>query len=430
MRKCLALLKKISEEELQSWKDNPTETLPEKVSTFLYYMRVEFSLIAPIGLDPIKLAENLNECLYFLKKDLPQAFNQKALRKIDSISEICVEFKRHVEQTLGDSSLEYQIQRENEIKLTELYQGIDTNIAVENDENEKSIIKNNIENIIKALKSNKLDIATMAFMDFGKFLVQNYPKKSLSDIQNQLDSFEIFREHDLPPLHILSQLSEARIRVLEEAATEKRNTDTNRALDGLRKSLSIFSTLLGDDRVLTKLESDVDETAITQTKNAIACYLPAQQKIRYNLQMLNSSLSKVKFSLTEKLMHLEKKLETLKQQGSKHESKKTAQRVIIVKNAISHEDQPIVTQENFSSLTQDIQDLITSGKMITPTILDEIKTRFEQLVTHKITLPLQKYNEERGFLSRFKRWAGDTLKRTFGFGKISTYGGVSFKLCK
>lgn len=59
--------------------------------------------------------------------------------------------------------------------------------------------------------------------------------------------------------------------------------------------------------------------------------------------------------------------------------------------------------------------------MIASTDLDSINTRFRQLVTNKITLPLQKYNEERGYVSQFKRWASDTLKTIFGVGKISTY---------
>lgn len=373
MKKCLALLKKITIKELHAWKDSPLEELPEKVSAFLYYMRLEFSLIAPIGLDPLKLADNLNECIYFVKKSNPRAFDDTTKEKIELISDICFAFKGQIAATLGDTSLEYQVQRENEIKFVELHQAIETAIQIEQEDaqstlsrSEEILIEIRVKNIIAALKQDNLHAATQAFMDFGQFLLLNYPGYRLEQIQKELSSLAIFRESVLPPLHIIGQLSEARIRLIQEEVNggSELNVDKVRALNGLKNSLTIVGNLLGGERVQEQLDKngDVNEDVINDATAVISCCLPAQRNIRFNLQMLKNSLSKAQFSLTEKLSHLENKLAKLNRHGSNSESKRTAQRVGIVKSAIGYPDQPIVLQESFSSLICDIEDLISSKK--------------------------------------------------------------------
>lgn len=427
MKKCLALLKRISTEELQYWLNNPRETPPSSVLVFLSYMRMEFSIVDPIGLDPVKLENNLNEHLYFIRKHNPKAFDPTALSKLILISRICENIKNRLAQ-IDDNSLEYENERENETRLYQLYQSIDINLldveknAKTNEENEYSIIEKHIETIIQAFKSKKLILATNAIMDFGKFLLLNYPNKTIKEIKRSLRSLDSFKSHELPPLDLFQPLLKAYL-FLKKAEENKDgpDTDATRALEGFEKSLSVFSSLMGSKRI-QDASSSANRESIKQAKESITSYLPDQQKIRKNLQILNGSLSKAVFFLNDKINYLERKRNQLRQASDSREINRISKRASIVKNAINQESQPISPQENFSSLIQHIQDLINSGKTITPVMLDEIKMQFDHLIVNKITLPLEKYNEERGFLSRFKRWAGDTFKRAFGVGKVSTYG--------
>lgn len=435
MHRCLKLLKSISQKELTSWLNGkPGNELPGKVDLFLYYMRVEFLLISPIGLDPIKLSENLIENIYFTNKNhLP--LTRDMLAKIDTISRIIDAKKSHICLTYGDDSIEYQKQRENETAISELYSSIDTiipardtDIDKENhdEENRNLIINFHVKNILSALNHNKLHLAIKSFMDFGNFLSKNYPNYSLEKIRESLYSIKLFKNEELPPLEIFCALFEARICLTTKLASNpsKHIIDIG-ALNGFKNSLNVFGFLMGENRLEKKLHP-CDQHEINNAKNTIECHLPSQKKIRSNLQIMNKSISKVIFSLTKKLRHLDSKLLKNANSNSKsiltHEAIKIDQRRSVINDAIDNtNDQPISNNVTFSSFSQDLQDLINSNRLITAVHLDEIKMQFEHLIENKIILPLKKYNEERGFLSQFKRWASDTIKKAFGVGNLSTY---------
>lgn len=295
MKKCLALLKRIPIKKLEYWLNNPRETPPSSVLTFLAYMRREFSIVDPIGLDPVKLENNLNEHLYFIRKHHPKAFDQTACQKLNLISDICANIKNRIGR-IDDNSLEYQNERENEIRLMQLYQSIDIKQnAKTNEENEYSIIKKHIEIIIEAFKSKKLTLATIAIMDFGKFLLLNYPGQTIRQIKPSLPLFDSFKNHELPHLDLFQPLFKACLFLKNaEAHRDYPDTEARRALEGFEKSLSVFSSIMGRKRI-EEASSSPSQESINQAKESIMSYLPAQQKIRKNLQILNGSLGKAIF---------------------------------------------------------------------------------------------------------------------------------------
>ncbi|TAK72883.1 MAG: hypothetical protein EPO11_09475 [Gammaproteobacteria bacterium] len=141
---------------------------------------------------------------------------------------------------------------------------------------------------------------------------------------------------------------------------------------------------------------------------------------------IRSSLIKLLKGLENGQMILQNKINQL----SLINSDESKNKIALLKNAIGHNNDDKSRSianypaNTFAGLSSYITETLRSAKVknISLETLQEINTNFNQLINDKIIQPLQKYNNEKNFLSKFKEWASDTMKKIFGFKTLSTKG--------
>ncbi|QDP73201.1 hypothetical protein FOG18_11840 [Legionella israelensis] len=142
-------------------------------------------------------------------------------------------------------------------------------------------------------------------------------------------------------------------------------------------------------------------------------------------QQLRSILKELYTGLSEGKKILEEKKEKLEQKKS---DKNTSEKIKILKDAIG-DPEPSWALDNaaegpkdttFNALSAYIKQKTDSEKSITQDLIKDIYSNFDKLMKEKVINPLKKYDEERGFLARFKEWVSDTTKKIFGINTLST----------
>lgn len=305
MKKTLELLTNINMIDLENAKKgNISPSLQKQLNTLLTQLNADFNNIAS-GYDPILLAENLLANLSAVAENMSvnefaNTFSQNLLDKLLYIYDILPP-----EISMGQTG----------VFINELYQGIDTLKKGERGEHNKKLgINEYMKDILFALESGNTSKAIEGFNELSIFMQNNFPNQQWPEIQKYLrKNFKIFVEKNLPPLEIVGALNES---LAYEDFLEENNVKDTMARDNILRGITIFSELMGLERVGAALEHlNLSEEVITNTERLIHKNLPSSVEARKKTEAKATQLIQ---TITDDCVKCEIYLQKIISQEAKH----------------------------------------------------------------------------------------------------------------
>lgn len=248
MKKALLLLQEITLEELQI--KSLSEASAKKIGLFIRQFQIELKK----HMHPITEESLLKRVFFEVNESSDSIIDADSSTKIELLRTRIFTEKNKPKLNHSLNTLSTVLKNLNEQPLDTIHESI-----------VDKGIKKHMDVILKTRNSGNITLSAQNFLDLGTFIQEQFPGINLDKTRKKLQKYaDQYLVHELPESKSISILSDARIRLLQDAIT---NNDLSAIYkyDALGKGINVYSMLVGEAR----LEALLVEASMNEIEDAM-----------------------------------------------------------------------------------------------------------------------------------------------------------------